>query len=159
MVAAGARALSRYTGTLLAVFVVQMILVARGCMLAIAARARAGVRALAAVRRRGRRRSRRADHVRARARARAIVASGGIVFGVVLLWQLATWFLVGGIYGVLAQQPEGRAATARCFGASGAIDVPDVRAARAVRAAGLGARVVRAVDRTRHGVARTSSTR
>ena len=37
----------------------------------------------------------------------------------VLLWQLASWFLVGGLYGVLAQLPEGRRDTARCFGAAG----------------------------------------
>ncbi|HUS30039.1 MAG TPA: hypothetical protein VMZ53_16145 [Kofleriaceae bacterium] len=43
----------------------------------------------------------------------------GIVLGGVLLWQLASWFLVGGLYGVLANRPEGRRETARCFGASG----------------------------------------
>ena len=49
-----------------------------------------------------------------------MLASAGIVFGGVALWQLATWFVVGGIGGVLAQRPEGRGDTARCFGASGA---------------------------------------
>jgi hypothetical protein len=49
-----------------------------------------------------------------------MVAIVGIVFGAIMLWQLASWFLVGGIYGVLAQRPEGRGDTARCFGASGA---------------------------------------
>jgi hypothetical protein len=38
-----------------------------------------------------------------------------------LLWQLASWFIAGGIYGVLANRPEGRGDTARCFGASGVI--------------------------------------
>jgi hypothetical protein len=48
-------------------------------------------------------------------------AIAGIVFGAILLWQLAAWFLVGGLNGVLAQRPEGRGETARCFGASGAM--------------------------------------
>jgi hypothetical protein len=50
----------------------------------------------------------------------SFAAVGGIIFGAILLWQLASWFLVGGLYGVLAQRPEGRSETARCFGASGA---------------------------------------
>ena len=37
-----------------------------------------------------------------------------------MFWQLATWFLAGGLYGVLAKRPEGRGETARAFGASGA---------------------------------------
>ncbi len=117
MVAAGWRALSRYTGTLLAVFVVQMI-VSAACMLAVAA-------VLAPVFAHSPLFDDAVDGdlvaliTCVRAARSAIVASGGIVFGFVLLWQLATWFLVGGIYGVLAQQPEGRGATARCFGASG----------------------------------------
>jgi len=36
------------------------------------------------------------------------------------VWELATWFLAGGIYGVLAQRPETRGQTARVFGSSGA---------------------------------------
>jgi hypothetical protein len=48
-----------------------------------------------------------------------LVATGGIVFGAIVLWQLASWFLVGGLNGVLAHRPEGRGETARCFGASG----------------------------------------
>ncbi|HEX8113817.1 MAG TPA: hypothetical protein VF516_39065, partial [Kofleriaceae bacterium] len=50
----------------------------------------------------------------------SMVAIAGIVFGAVVLWQLAAWFLVGGAYSVLAQRPEGRGDTARCFGAGGA---------------------------------------
>jgi len=50
----------------------------------------------------------------------SLVATGGIVWSAVILWQLASWFLVGGLGGVLAQRPEGRGDTARCFGASGA---------------------------------------
>jgi hypothetical protein len=49
-----------------------------------------------------------------------LLASAAIAFGAVLLWQLVSWFVVGGIHGVLAQRPEGRAETARTFGASGA---------------------------------------
>jgi hypothetical protein len=50
----------------------------------------------------------------------SFVAIAGIVFAATVLWQLASWFLVGGLNGVLAQRPEGRGDTARCFGASGA---------------------------------------
>jgi hypothetical protein len=118
LIGAGPRAVSRYTGTLLAVFVAQSI-VAAICIISVAV-------------------------VLAQAFARlpmfdeavdgdlvsliyclghgkpSILAAGGIVFGAVALWQLASWFLVGGIGGVLAQRPEGRGDTARCFGASGA---------------------------------------
>jgi len=44
----------------------------------------------------------------------------GIALGAVLVWQLASWFLVGGLIGVFSQKPEGRADTARTFGAHGA---------------------------------------
>jgi hypothetical protein len=50
----------------------------------------------------------------------SFLAAFGLVFGAVLLWELASWFLVGGLYGVFGQRPEGRGDTARCFGASGA---------------------------------------
>ena len=118
LVAAGPSAVGRYTGTLLAVFVVQSI-VAVACMLAVAA-------VLAEV----------FAHVPLwddavdgdlialleclRYGKQAVIACAGIVFGAVLLWQLTSWFLVGGLLGVLAQRPEGRGDTARCFGASGA---------------------------------------
>jgi hypothetical protein len=118
LVSIGPSAIARYTGTLLTVFVVQSI-VATACMLGVAvvlAHAFAylpifddavdgDLVSLAWCLR----------HARA-----SFAASGGIVFAAVLLWQLASWFLVGGLYGVLAQRPEGRAGTARCFGASGA---------------------------------------
>jgi len=118
LIGAGPRAVGRYTGTLLAVFVVQT-LVAVACMLAIGA-----VLAQAFA------------HVPLwddavdgdlfalvtclRFAKASVLACAGIVFAGVLLWQLASWFLVGGLCGVLAQRPEGRAETARCFGASGA---------------------------------------
>jgi len=47
-------------------------------------------------------------------------ASAWTVFGVVLLWMVASWFLTGGVLAVIAERPDGRAATARCFGAGGA---------------------------------------
>lgn len=117
VVGAGSRAVGRYTGTLLSVFVVQSI-VALACLLAIST-----VLAKAF------------SHLPIWDEAvdgdlialiycvahgkEALLASGGIVLWSVLLWQVISWFLVGGIYGVLAQRPEGRGDTARCFGASG----------------------------------------
>jgi hypothetical protein len=118
MVAAGPRAVSRYTGTLLAVFVVQS-LVAAACMVGVAA-------VLAQV----------FAHqplfddavdgdlvamiVALRGARSAFVASAGIVIATVLLWQLVSWFVIGGLNGVIAQRPDGRGETARTFGASGA---------------------------------------
>ncbi len=116
--AAMPRALGRYTGTLLAVFVVQT-LVALACMGAVSmVLARTfgklpmfdeavdgDLVALIYCLRHGK---------------DALLASLGIVISSVMLWQLATWFVTGGIYGVLANRPEGRADTAKCFGASGA---------------------------------------
>jgi len=118
LLGAGMRAVSKYTGTVLAVFVVQS-LVAVGCMFAVAlvlaqtfahlpmfddAVDGSLVAALWCVR-----------HGRS-----AFLAVGSLVIGAVLLWGLASWFLVGGLCGVFAQRPDGRGDTARCFGASGA---------------------------------------
>jgi len=115
---AGMRAVSKYTGTMLAVFVVQS-LVATACLFAIAIilvqvfshlpmfdDAVDGdlVALVWCVR-----------HARP-----SFLAIGGVMFGGVMFWQLASWFLAGGLYGVLAQRPESRGETARCFGASGA---------------------------------------
>lgn len=113
----GARAVSKYTGTLLAVFVVQTLL-ALACMLGIAftlARAFAHVPLFdQAVD---------GDLVATiyvvRYGEASLLAIGGIIVGALLVWQLVSWFLAGGLYGVLAQRPEGRGDTARCFGASG----------------------------------------
>jgi hypothetical protein len=118
LIGAGPRAVSRYTGTLLAVFVAQS-LIAASCILATAvvlAHAFAHLPmfdeavdgdlvALIYSVRHGK---------------DAVIAIAGIGFGAVALWQLASWFLVGGVYSVLAQRPEGRGDTARCFGAGGA---------------------------------------
>jgi hypothetical protein len=118
MLGAGSRGVARYTGTMLTVFVAQSV-VAIVCMLAIwAALADAFshlpmwddavdgdlVSLIFCVR-----------FGKASLLASAYIALGGIV-----VWKIATWFLVGGIHGVLSQRPEGRAETARCFGASGA---------------------------------------
>jgi len=118
LIGAGPRAVSRYTGTLLAVFVAQS-LVAATCIIAVALvfvqafshlamfdeAVDGDLVALIYCLRYGR---------------PSVVATGGIVLGAIVLWQLASWFLVGGLNGVLAQRPEGRGDTARCFGASGA---------------------------------------
>ncbi|MEO8701039.1 MAG: hypothetical protein ABI867_13405 [Kofleriaceae bacterium] len=118
LVGAGGRAVSKYTGTLLAVFLVQTI-VALAVMLGVAfvlAQAFAHLPmfdeavegdlvALIYCVRFGR---------------PSILAAVGIVFSGMLVWQLASWFLSGGLYGVFAQRPEGRGDTARVFGASGA---------------------------------------
>jgi len=118
MIGAGPRAISRYTGTLCAVFVAQSI-VAVACMFAVALvfsqafshlpmfdeAIDGDLVALIYCMRYGQ---------------PGLVAIAGIVFGAVVVWQLASWFLVGGLNGVLAQRPEGRGDTARCFGASGA---------------------------------------
>lgn len=118
LLGAGVRAVSKYTGTVLAVFVVQSF-VAVACMLAVAmvlAQTFAHLpmfdeavdgSLVAAI----------WCFQYARSSFLAII---GLVFGAVLLWEVASWFLVGGLYGVLAQRPDGRGDTARCFGASGA---------------------------------------
>lgn len=118
LLGAGARAVSKYTGTLLAVFVAQTLL-ATACMLGIFV-------VLAQV----------FSHLPmfddavdgdlvawiycVRYGRPSFLVIAGIVFGALLLWQLVSWFLIGGIYGVLDQRPEGRYDTARVFGASGA---------------------------------------
>jgi hypothetical protein len=115
---AGLRAVSKYTGTVLAVFVVQSI-VAAACMFAIAFVLVQEFSHLPMF----------DDAVDGdlvslvwcvRAAAPSFLAIIGIVIAGLLCWQLATWFLVGGLVGVFAQFPEGRGDTARSFGASGA---------------------------------------
>ncbi|HEX4423371.1 MAG TPA: hypothetical protein VH165_35930 [Kofleriaceae bacterium] len=118
LIGAGPRAVSRYTGTLFAVFVAQS-LVAAACMIGVTIVLAHAFSHLPmfdeAVD---------GDLVALMYCVRfgqpSLVATGGMVFGAVLLWQLASWFLIGGLTGVLAQRPEGRGDTARCFGASGA---------------------------------------
>ncbi len=118
LLGAGTRAVSKYTGTVLAVFVVQS-LVATACMLAVALvlaqtfshlpmfdeAVDGSFIAAVWVVKYGR---------------TSFLAIACLLFGAVLLWELASWFLIGGLHGVLGQRPEGRGDTARCFGASGA---------------------------------------
>jgi hypothetical protein len=118
LIGAGPRAVGRYTGTLLAVFVVQTI-VALAVLVGVATLLSQAFAHLPmwdeAVE---------GDLVSLLyclryARAH-LIGCAGIAFGGILLWQLASWFLVGGTLGVLVTKPEGRGDTARCFGASGA---------------------------------------
>jgi len=118
MLGAGVHGVSRYTGTLLAVHAV-MMLVTGAIILAVAVllsqmfahlpywdeAVDGDLVAIIECVRYGR---------------TAFVAIVGIAFGALLLWQLASWFVVGGLYGVLVQRPEGRREVARVFGASGA---------------------------------------
>lgn len=118
MVRAGGRALSTYTGTLFAVFLVQAI-VAWGAGVAMQGvlMSAFGDRpmfddgvdgdliALAHA-------LRDADLV--------IAALGWLAAGAILLWILVSWFLIAGVVSVVAEQPRDRRATARCFGAGGA---------------------------------------
>lgn len=118
MLGAGPRAVGRYTGTLLTVFIVQT-LIAIVCMFAMSIALSMAY-----------------SHMPMWDEAvdgdlvsmifcleygkASLLASGAIAFGALMLWEIVSWFLVGGINGVLAQRPEGRAETARCFGAGGA---------------------------------------
>lgn len=118
MIGAGIAAIRRYTGVLLAVFIAQSI-VAVAALLAMAVVLTSAFShqplwddavdgdfvALVAC---------------LRFASSNVLACVGIAFGAALLWALASWFVIGGMYGVFAHRPEGRDETARCFGASGA---------------------------------------
>lgn len=118
MLAAGRDAVTRYTGTLLALFVVQLVLVmtATFAMARVLAAAFANLPYF----------DRAVDGELAawiyllRNHREVLAAAGWLGGGAVLLWLVLSWFLAAGSIGVLAERPEGRAATARCFGASGA---------------------------------------
>lgn len=118
MLAAGRDAVVRYTGTLLALFVVQLVLVMT-VVFAIA-------RVLAAAFANFPYFDRAVDGdltawlYLLRNHREVMAAAGWLGGGAVLLWLVLSWFLAAGAIGVLAERPEGRAATARCFGASGA---------------------------------------
>jgi hypothetical protein len=118
LLAAGARGVSRYTGTLFAVFLAQSLLAA-ACMLGVSLVLAQAFSHLPMF----------DDAVDGdlvsliwclRSARPSFLAIGAIVFSTLLLWQLMSWFLVGGIYGVLGERPENRVDTARVFGASGA---------------------------------------
>jgi hypothetical protein len=118
MMSAGREALVRYTGTLLALFVAQLVL----AMTAVFAMARVLAAAFADL----------PFFDRAvdgdlsaliyflRNHREVLAAAGWLGGGAVLLWLVLSWFLIAGAISVLAERPEGRAATARSFGASGA---------------------------------------
>jgi hypothetical protein len=118
LLGAGVRAVSKYTGTVLAVFVVQS-LVATACMFGVAVVLAQTFAHLPMF-----------DEAVDGSLVALVwsivhgqpsfLAVACIVFGAVVFWELASWFLVGGLYGVFAQRPEGRRDTARVFGASGA---------------------------------------
>jgi len=118
LLGAGGRAVSKYTGTVLAVFVAQS-LIASACMAAVALVLAQTFSHLPMF-----------DEAVDGSFIAAVwclkygrssfAAVACLLLGAVLLWELASWFLVGGLYGVFGQRPEGRGDTARCFGASGA---------------------------------------
>ncbi|MGE0548040.1 MAG: hypothetical protein AB7O24_24955 [Kofleriaceae bacterium] len=114
----GVRTVSRYLGTLISVFLVQSV-IAAVCMLGVAVvlantfshlpmfddAVDGDLVALIWCLQHGR---------------PSMLATAALVFGVLVLWQATSWFLAGGLYGVIAARPEGRNDTARCFGATGA---------------------------------------
>ena len=118
MLRAGGRAIATYTGTTFAVFTVQTV-VALMCVFVVGSlfvvefshhpifdsAVDGDLIALAEV---------------VRSVPQVFIASWWIVLGIGLLWTVTSWFLIGGIIAVLRVRPEGRSATARCFGAGGA---------------------------------------
>lgn len=118
LVRGGVRAVSQYTGMLLALFVVH-VMVAWGAgviMVQILASAFAhrplfdeavdgDLIALLDV----------------LANAETVVnAISWVAIGAVLAWTVTSWFLAGGVLSVFTERPRGRTETARCFGAGGA---------------------------------------
>lgn len=118
MVRAGLRSVSQYTGTVLAMFVVQFIAAwIAGFAILLILDGAFGQRpifddavdgdlvALLIVIR----------------NAPAVIAAiTWVVIGAVLAWLVWSWFLTGGVLAVLTERPRGRLETARCFGAGGA---------------------------------------
>lgn len=118
LVRGGVRAVSQYTGMLLALFIVHL-LVAWGAGVIIAqilARAFADkplfdeavdgdLVALLEV---------------LRSSQAVTNAVTWVAIGAVLAWMVVSWFLAGGVLAVFTARPRGRTETARCFGAGGA---------------------------------------
>lgn len=115
---AGARGVSQYTGMVLALFLVQVIVSwgAGFIMMQILARAFADkplfddavdgdLVALAEV---------------VRDSSAVLGAIGWVAIGAVLTWIVLSWFLAGGVIAVFTERPRGRRETAQCFGAGGA---------------------------------------
>jgi hypothetical protein len=118
MVRAGGRALATYTGTALGVFAVQVVFTGIAFF--------AIMQVLAAV---FAHRPLFDDAVDGdlvalleciRHAAQATRAMFWIGLGAIFLWVVTSWFLIGGIYAVVAERPEGKRDTARIFGAGGA---------------------------------------
>jgi len=136
LVGAGPKAVSRYTGTLLAVFVAQSI-VAAICIIAVAvvlAQAFAHLPMfdeavdgdlVALIYSLG--------HGKP-----SMLAAGGIVFSAVALWQLASWFLVGGNRRRARAAPRGSRRHGAVFRRERRSHLSHVREARAVLAPRLG---------------------
>jgi hypothetical protein len=118
MIRAGARTASHYTGTVLGVFVVQALLAGAAgfaIMQVLASEFAKFPRFDEAV----------AGDLTAlfecmKHAPSAFKASFWIGAAAVVLWMVASWFLVGGVYAVAHERPEGKRETARCFGAGGA---------------------------------------
>lgn len=118
MTRAGARAVSKYTGTVFAVYLVQLIAAASVGLVAFQLLAGAFAErpmfdeavdgdliALLTV---------------LRDAPQVFSAIAAVVFGAVVVWSAWSWFLTGGVLAVFTEQPQGRRDTARCFGAGGA---------------------------------------
>ncbi len=118
LIGAGWTALVRYTGTLLVLFVVQLVLT--GAALFGMAQLLASVFAQSPYFDRAVDLDLAAALYFLRNHREVLLAAGWIGLGAVLIWQVGSWFLTAGMMGVLAARPEGRADTARCFGAAGA---------------------------------------
>lgn len=118
LLAAGWTALARYTGTLLALFAAQLVLAAATLFSA------AHVLASAFARLPYFDRAVDGDLAAwvylAKNHREVLAATGWLGLGGVVAWLAASWFLAGGALGVLAERPDGRANTARAFGAGGA---------------------------------------
>ena len=118
LVTAGWSALARYTGTLLVLFVAQLVLTGTTIF--------AMAHVLAAAFDRLPYFDRAVDgDITAwiyllRNHREVFIAVGWLGLGTVLMWRVASWFLEAGTLGVLGERPDGRVATARCFGGSGA---------------------------------------
>ena len=118
MVRAGGRTSSRYTGTVLGVFVLQWLLAGA-----------AGFGIAQVLGSEFAKRPRFDEAVGGDLTAlvecikhapSAFKASFWIGVAAVVLWNVCSWFLVGGVYAVAHERPDGKRETARCFGAGGA---------------------------------------
>jgi hypothetical protein len=115
---AGRRAVSAYTGTLLALFLVQALVVLGAT--AVIAMLFAGQFAHRPLFDDGVDGDLMALYEALRDAGATLSAIGWIGVGGILAWLMLSWFLAGGLVAVLAERPQGRPATLRTFGAGGA---------------------------------------